>query len=281
MPENQSFDPKQVDWVDAPSTQPAGRPKVPKRGLRVAVAVLGSLVAISLFVIFIVSIVNNIGGRSAQVTPEMQDDIQRAIAKCQQTDDPEGCISLIAQELAQENGNGDYCMDLEGQPYIDCITLAAISSEDSSLCRRITEDDQARIDCNDAAVGRSQKQSASLAECENYMDADRIDQCERTWTRRAIQDSNCLSMGVDAELCSYGELIIEAQGKQDPDICDTISDDYYQGYCHQVTEPGDRDFDGLDEFTEADYGTSDRDSDTDGDGYSDYEEIQNGFDPLS
>jgi hypothetical protein len=46
------------------------------------------------------------------------------------------------------------------------------------------------------------------------------------------------------------------------------------------TLPGDRDFDGLDAAEEESIGTSDTNTDTDGDGYSDKEEVLTGHDPL-
>lgn len=281
MSEKQTFDPKQVDWVDAPSAPTPEQPKASKPGLRVLAVVGGGILAIVLLVVFVVSIVNNVTRRSAEVTPQMQDDIQRAIADCRQMDDPQACIDRIAQELAQENGNGDYCMDLNGQPYIDCITLAAISAGDESLCGRISGNDDARATCNDSVLSRTVRNPEDVSECKRFMKAENIEDCEREWELSAILTDECSSLGIDSELCGYGQVVLRAQEAQDPDICDEITDEDYLGYCHQVVEPGDRDFDGLDEFTEEDLGTDDRNPDTDGDGYSDYEEVQNGFDPLS
>ena len=73
----------------------------------------------------------------------------------------------------------------------------------------------------------------------------------------------------------------EANQKQDSRVCDKLSNEGQNMICkEELLLVDDPDFDDLDSGQEALYGTDPYKADTDGDGYSDSQEISSGYNPL-
>ena len=76
-------------------------------------------------------------------------------------------------------------------------------------------------------------------------------------------------------------ILNQALALQDINICDQIVDNADSVSCKQgFYLPSDKDQDGLNDLAEQYYDTQIDNSDSDGDGYLDGEEVENGYNPL-
>lgn len=306
MPEEQSSFNRQVQWIDVPNSgtpNPSGSaPKAggPPKGLRIAIMVVMSLVGIILAIVFIRSIINtSFVGKQAQ----MQSDTQAAIDDCRRNaQDVDRCLQSIATRLAQQNGNSAYCKDLSGDEFDSCMTLAALAARDQTLCKQV-KDDTLQTSCVDAIISVS-RSSQSLDACKELSDSSLQASCRQDVMLQAAINGNCSIPDMSPDLCAAGSVIHDARDARNPALCDSISEAYYDTCVEIAGVIPDIDLDGITADEEERLGTSDQNSDsdgdgltdkeevsqygtdpakadTDGDGFSDGVEIQNGFDPLS
>jgi len=115
----------------------------------------------------------------------------------------------------------------------------------------------------DACVWELGVDKKETAICENIINEE--------W-KRLCSDSVNYSLAVDARK--------EANLKQDSRVCDKLADVEKAEYCkEELLLVDDPDFDDLDDIQEKLYGTDPYKADTDGDGYSDSQEIAAGYNP--
>jgi len=274
------FDEKQVDWYEL--DEEGGKAVSLKDRLLVhsglVIKILVSVVVVALVIwllLFVVSLFMNGGD-------EVVDNNTRLyIESCQSADDVEQCIASAAPRLAQQTGDIEYCVELEGDIYDSCAGLAALTSLDLNDCKKI-EDQEKKNNCNDALVILNLDQGYSYEDCDDLIDLERQGSCQQRWISDAITDGNCDHESISEELCSSGEMLAQAMDARDPSMCEQIEMRNIYETCIEMVGPGDKDFDGLDADEEKYRGTSDEDADSDDDGLMDYEEIHDyETDPLN
>jgi hypothetical protein len=267
--QSQQFKPENVQWVDVSGENP--QPKKSKNipWKRLLIFILIVVVGLILVIIFVRSI---FPVQEKADNQRMVNDIAEAEADCQNAEDVEKCLLSVRLMLVSENGNGDYCKDLQGEEFDSCINLAALSSENRGLCKEI-EDEEVANDCADALFLVAFGRDHSYQDCSEYNIQDRQESCESNWIRGQVLAVDCSSEYVDDNLCAYGEIIQQARAIRDLSLCEQITNSTYYGGCIELVGETDLDLDGLGSESEAVYGTSDTNTDSDGDGLGDYEEV--------
>ncbi len=256
-------------YVYASDQQPP--PVKNKRALFLIVGAIALIVLVILVVVF-VRYQNAKRLRMLAQEAERTEQVLRADEDCETTQDPEKCQAFVQQELAQSNADAMYCEGLDAESYDGCVTLAALAAEDASLCDRVV-DEEKRAACTDAALATAPSEERSYALCTEFSDVTVQERCQFQWILEHVKGGDCTSPHVTREQCGFGAVIMMAESAQDPDFCNQITDDRWQGICLELTGPGDRDFDGLTQKEEDRLGTSDTSVDSDADGLSDADEL--------
>lgn len=207
-----------------------------------------------------------------QPDEQMQEQTRLYIQACQSENDVEKCIAGAGTQLAKETGSVEYCEELKDEEYDICIGFAASTAQDADICKKM-KDSEREVNCNDAIVTNQLGSDYEYEDCEDLEDQERLESCQSRWVISAARVGNCEHEAVSDEVCAYGQLLQEAVDLQDPVGCELISDNGMQELCLEIVGPGDKDFDGLDSDEEEYRGTSDTDTDSDDDGLGDYEEI--------
>jgi hypothetical protein len=206
---------------------------------------------------------------------------------------------------AVASGEHNNCMNLEDQDMRNgCITSIAVKSSNLDLCQEI--DDAEKLSyCKSRvyhkiAIENNNINNCSLIEdsfwsksclntivdnnnfekslCDEINDFEDAKACEnRVSFHEAIETNNCnlLEGGMKEECESALDINQNKQKEEDGVEEETANSD-------EELRNMDSDGDGLSDYDEVNtYGTDPNNSDTDGDGYLDGEEVENGFDPLS
>jgi hypothetical protein len=238
---------------------------------------LGIIIVIALISLFVYEVVKFF--YNASEDKQITENTNLYIEACQNEQDVQKCVSNAALRLTQETGNSKYCDELTGVQFDSCLATSALTSRNVDNCQKIA-DSTIKAQCNDAVIALSMPSDHTYEACADYVDEQKQEQCEQTWVFDTILKGECDYPQISTEMCEIGAMISDAIAKQNPDLCSLISDYGMLEYCMERTLPGDRDFDGLDAAEEESIGTSDTNTDTDGDGYSDKEEVMTGHDPL-
>ena len=272
------FDEDQYQWEEVPSGD-----QKPKKQLPAWIKWAGIGFISLILVIGLVFLVKGMMNRFAQdeKIEEMVVQVSRAEAECLNAQDTEKCISAVAFRLASDHGDSDYCVDISDTVERDeCFLTASIVSLDADGCAEV-DDIALRTQCEDAILAQTIDDGYGIEACAGFSDEDDRSNCESSYILDAMLMDDCIDRGVDQGICDYGQIIVTAVANQNPDLCDDISDEEYYGTCLEMITVVDRDQDGLTEDQENRYGTDDRNPDTDGDGFTDKQEIDSGYDPLS
>lgn len=197
---------------------------------------------------------------------------------CADAADPERCRALQVEEGAKSAGSVQVCALLEGVLYDSCVFELAQITQDVEVCVEI-QDEVRRGNCLDGEYLQLALATSDASFCKKIRDEEEEAGCsrvvERTLTQRACADPSNTEQS-----CADYRRIDDARVNKDPDICAGVSDESLKVECYDSVGAGDRDFDGLDEEQEAFYGTSDRNADSDGDGFDDGVEVENGYNPA-
>lgn len=235
----------------------------------------GGLVVV---IILIVVLVRNRGSDSIdmQNLARLDAQLEQSLADCAQEADPDACRERKVQLAAEAVGTADVCQSLADEAYDECVWTVARTQENVATCLDMQDVGKA-VTCADAIFLKLALANVSAETCDSIQDEQKKTDCLAAVAGPLTQE-NCLERK-DAAFCSEFDLFVRATVAQDPDICDEITDADISAMCVEVVAPGDRDFDGLDEGEESAYGTSDRSSDTDNDGFADREEVDSGYNP--
>lgn len=197
---------------------------------------------------------------------------------CEGALDPEACRRARVASRAGATGLVEVCRLLEGSDYDSCVLALAGESGSVELCQEI-EAEGRRLRCVDALRLHTAISTQDADVCKKINNEDRRASCLSLLAHEALV-VRCADLQVQDQACDLVRLIEKARLAQDPDICETIEDESARADCQDQVGIGDRDFDGLDSDEEDYYGSSDRLVDSDGDGFSDDEEVQNGYNPA-
>ena len=269
---------KQVEWV-SPEQESAPKPTRPRPSGR---WVLPVVVAVTVLVVLIIAIVVVIGfGNRTSDREIVENEMSAATFDCQEARDVEKCVANVAPRLAKEHGDSAYCSKLEGEPFDLCVNGAAVASRDRTECKVIKNTDRQEA-CEDAVLALTITDEDPPSVCEDFHDGNARINCLAARVIDEVLSGNCDAEYVTEALCSMGGQYRLAVEQQNPDLCEEITDSHLRSHCNAVVSPGDRDFDSLDADEEATLGTSDTNTDSDGDGLMDGEEVhQHGTDPAN
>ena len=232
-----------------------------------------------LLIVATVLVVRSIVKKRASVEMVAQE-MAEANFDCQSARDEVKCLASVPQRLAKETGDAQYCALLEDTALDTCLSNAAQSSKDWDLCKEIQDEAKESL-CKDAVLSLLHSDDDPIELCAYYVNEERRRDCVESGILAHAVAGDCSSPSVEA-FCDAGAELRAAMDAQDPDLCASVSDSYFRSYCEAVVSPGDRDFDNLDADEEVQYGTDDRNTDSDGDGLMDGEEVhQYGTSPIN
>lgn len=203
--------------------------------------------------------------------------IDASVAACADDDDPAACEARARSDAARTTGETSVCRGLEDAEMANCVSLIANDNADPSLCALLSGD--AETACIDGATLIAAKKAKDYGMCAGITDAVLKAGCQNQLVDEVIARGACEQFGIDADTCGYPALLEETVASGDSDGCLQFSGDQKSG-CYDVFSSLDQDSDGLTLLTESTLGTSDTAADTDGDGYTDAEEVASGYDPL-
>lgn len=203
--------------------------------------------------------------------------IARSTATCEAADDPAACAAQARSEVARATGQVAVCDGLNSADFQNCVALIALDNANPDLCHALSGSSEST--CADDARLVSAQRSQEYSQCSMILDEEKKAICRAQLLAVVIAAGECEKYGIDQETCQYpGELeAIVAAG--DPDGCAGFSSEQ-RASCEDMFSSLDRDSDGLSRLTEYKLGTSDDTADSDGDGYTDSEEVATGHDPL-
>lgn len=260
----------------APEEQP--KPKI-KRGALIMVGV-GAVIAIGAAAVGII-FYNQAQDRQAQeretvsVIEVANGHMTEETAECVDALDPQACEDRARRKIARELGLVDFCAELDGQRLYNCVTTVAREQLDPEKCQLLT--DQERRDCEDSVYIALAQDETDLGICDQIHNEADAESCRSLITNRIIDLNACAEYGIDESLCQEEQEIYQAALNNE---CALLSDTA-KSMCEEYLGSLDQDSDGLRLSAEHEAGTSDQNPDTDGDGYSDFDEVINGFDPLN
>ncbi len=273
-----AFDEQQYDWQEVPVEGNQPKRSLPSWIKWVGVGVLGVILVFA--AIFLIRGMMNYFAQNERME-EVAQEMTNAENECLDAQDQEKCIARVAFRLASDYGDGDYCIEIvdEGERD-DCFAIAALVALEVEGCREIVHG-ALRTECEDAVLSQTIQVGDGLEACAGFSsEQDRLN-CEDSWIFASILSGECPNDDISQQVCDDGASIMAAIVNENPDLCDAIRDEDFFNACIELVTTVDRDQDGLTEDEEEFYGTDDRNPDTDGDGFTDKEEIDGGYNPLA
>lgn len=182
---------------------------------------------------------------------------------CAERESAEACSDAERYTAAVAAKDAGQCADI-GEPQARnlCVAAAAEAAGDPSQCDRITED-AIRSRCTERAVITA----GDPVRCVD-LGADAVESCEAAIFGEFTAPERCDGFSADiAERCrTFVDTLIAEVRRQEQRI--------------PFAENGDEDSDGLTNALESQYGSDPLNRDTDGDGFPDGDEVNNGYSPT-
>lgn len=203
--------------------------------------------------------------------------ITNAASSCATDKDPKACEDRARADAARTTGQPTVCKDLTDKALMNCVTLIAMDSADASLCAILSGDDE--VTCTDAATLREANKKSDYRLCTNIVGAEKKAACQSQLLHVVIAANECEKYNIDSATCGYTAKLDAVIAAGNPSGC-TQFDDARKVGCEDMFTSLDQDGDGLSLLEEYKLGTSDVKADTDGDGYTDAQEVASGHDPL-
>jgi len=195
---------------------------------------------------------------------------------CEGSENEARCLEGASQDAAALTGDTDYCQDLEGDAYDDCVWGVAREMLDATLCDDLQNTEYV-IDCQDSVYRKLAYSGRDTSYCEQLSDAVQVEGCIES-IEGALTFESCEADVSGAEYCEYLRVKEQAAAAQDRSLCGSLSEEYIVN-CRETVHIDDADFDGVETELEMFYGSDPYLADTDGDGYTDKEEIDAGYNP--
>lgn len=202
--------------------------------------------------------------------------ITNAVASCATQEDPEACEDQARADAARTTGQTAVCDGLDDGSLMDCITLIAMDNADPSLCSALSGADETT--CIDAATLRRAKKNGDYGLCASIQNEEKKAACQAQLVKVVIENNECQKYGISDAVCDYPSALAAVVASGDPSGCNQFDDS--KSNCEDMFSSLDQDADGLSLLEEYKLGTSDTAADTDGDGYTDSQEVASGHDPL-
>lgn len=216
------------------------------------------------------------------------DPFEASLAACAELPDPDLCRDGQRFQAALREKSATYCGEVtRSETRNMCYELVAIQQGDSAICAGI-DNAELQASCTTRAAARSAILSGDAAVCQSISGNEQIDCLERVFGGLpSISVAGCARYSDDLLLAcqEYVELRSAANAK-DRTRC-TQQAGRFRSLCDvyvplpSVLAPNeDADGDGLSNADEQQYKANPFLPDTDGDGYTDGAEVQNGYDPA-
>jgi len=201
---------------------------------------------------------------------------------CEGVENVESCQNGKILDLAVSHASSELCLLLDSQTEQDnCHWALARTVVEDTYCKVIADEEWMR-DCLDDVYGllAVNKQDHSYCDLISLTSSKRS--CQMQFIDDAVTDplqqlaletldrSYCDQMIDEQAQGNCLELVLSALSQQDQAVPEEDS---------SVNEEADEDADGLTTAQEAQYGTDPLNPDTDGDGYSDGDEVASGYNP--
>lgn len=163
----------------------------------------------------------------------------------------------------------------------DCVVSVAFLKGRIDICSHI-ENKGAKIECANAILREGN--SGKIDKC-RLLGGDDFIKCSRDLFLIYDKPENCLNLKSEKarQMCESVFYYETAFIQRDMELCKKITDEKLNQYCFKniIGKFLDSDNDGLTDYEEIFiYKTNPNKKDTDGDGYSDGDEVKNGYNPL-
>lgn len=192
---------------------------------------------------------------------------------------PERLVREQIQEQQVENTKliDFQCRSLSDSDQNECIFLLAYNQDNPALCQSLASLVDA-ISCADAVHLKLALAYNDIEQCAEISDQDRQNACQNTFSPMDFDwEAICVNNPL---LCADHALWLEAAEQNNPGLCQNIANPDNLSICAGQFIGQDKDQDDLDDFDELMiYNTNPLNPDTDGDGFSDGQEVDGGYNP--
>lgn len=203
--------------------------------------------------------------------------IANATASCATEKDPKACEDRARADAARTTGQSSVCSELTGKKLVNCVTLIAMDSGNKDVCAQLSGDDQTT--CENEALFAAAILAKDYGMCASIADDTVKTTCQAQLVSVVIDAGECAKYAIDDSVCGFKTKLDAVVASGNPAGCAQFTGDHI-GTCEDMFSSLDQDGDGLSLLAEYKLGTSDTNADTDGDGYTDNQEVASGHDPL-
>lgn len=188
------------------------------------------------------------------------------------------CQRKLAMDAAAK-GDQSSCQKItDSQSQAACYIKAAVAAVDITRCQELQSESYQNSCSNQVKLAAIIK-DGTVKDCADLSDQITNRLCLNELTRLAKESGDCAKYGIDQSVCDQSAALKSAINSNDPKSCQTLESASRQS-CLKIFDNRDDDSDGLSALKESEIGTSDTNSDTDGDSFSDQVEYSSGYNPL-
>ena len=203
--------------------------------------------------------------------------ITNAVASCATDKDPKACEDRARADAARSTGQSSVCKGLTERELANCVALIAMDTGDKDICAQLSGEDQSV--CEDSAMLVAAKKAKDYGACSSISNAEVKVSCQDQLVAVVVAAGECAKYGIEETICGFSAKVDAVVASGNPAGCEQFSGEQQAG-CEDMFSSLDQDADGLSLLEEYKLGTSDTKADTDGDGYTDSQEVASGHDPL-
>lgn len=216
-----------------------------------------------------------------------------AASDCAKAKDQAACKALAQTKLAEQLADTSYCHGLSGSDFDSCVVVAALAAKDLTACQVVIDSAKQEV-CRQVVSLAKAKEADSFEACASIDDPELAAGCQVAWISARVLRGECVAPPMSEEECATANVLKPAIEAKDPALCYSIEAEETLELCLEVVEAlvpstvasepditTDTDGDGLSDYEEVNTWKTDPSlSDTDGDGYDDATEVKGGYNPL-